>query len=550
MRDRVPLFVLLASALTFLASLYLPWQEASSHFGTSGGEVGVLGLLSISGGSSDGWTTQAGVVASLAALLIAATAAVALLRPGAVGHHVPIFPFALVVLYLAIAALVALHADEALLGGFQSSRGEQYHYGYGAYLGIAAGAVTVLAAAFLEWKALARRPAGVELVAVLLSAGLLTASLLPWASTPAGRTTTISFPGVSIPSVVVAAVGVCLLVGALLRSRNVAYVAAIIAVLVGAAVHEVSPEPRIDYGAWLALALAVALFLATAFVRQPARPAIPSRSGALAAAAAAVYVIALFLPWREFCAPGGGELGGGLGRCYATTGWGAGESSAAAGTLALVVIIAVVVVAWSAVATAELTLAIAILTAVIGMSIENQGGPSPGWHTEYGAYVGYAAGGILLVVGLVRLRLPRLEGRRVIDRLIPVAASIACLCTIALPVWSALPERWNFQAEVLGGWYAIAGVLLSLHLLRRWLEFVGGSSGRAAELVLLPLGVLALTTLALVHERGNGMTWGGWILLGLCSVLMLFGWIEQRGGFDRLRVPEALRIDRLPETET
>jgi hypothetical protein len=134
----------------------------------------------------------------------------------------------------------------------------------------------------------------------------------------------------------------------------------------------------------------------------------------------------------------------------------------------------------------------------------------------------------------------------VIDRLIPVAASIACLCAIALPVWAALPDRWSPQVEVLGGWYAIAGVLLALHLLRRRFEFVGGPRRRARELVLLPLGVLSLTALALIHERDTGMIWGGWILVGLCIVLTLFGWIEQRGDLDGLRVPEVLRVDRLP----
>ena len=103
---------------------------------------------------------------------------------------------------------------------------------------------------------------------------------------------------------------------------------------------------------------------------------------------------------------------------------------------------------------------------------------------------------------------------------------------------------------MLGGWYATAGVLLTLHLLRRWLEFVGGPSGRAEELVLLPLGVLGLTALALIHERGNGMTWGGWILVGLSVVLTLFGWIEQRGDLEGLRVPDVLRVDRLPEAES
>jgi hypothetical protein len=550
MRDRAPLFALLASALTFLASLYLPWQEVSYPGLRSAGGQGVLGLLNLFafGNNSDGLTTQAGVVASLAALVLIAAAAVALVRPGGVGHRLPLFPFALALLYLAIAGLAALRGEEAPTNSFQHS-GTQYHYAYGAYLGVAAAAVTLLAAAFLERASLARRPTSVEVIALLLGAGLLVAFLLPWASA-LFLAKAISYPGVNDPLVVLAAVGVCLLVGALLRSRSAPYVGGMIAVLVGASMNEVSTELRVDYGAWTALGLALALVAAAAFVRQPARPATPSLSGALGAAAAAVYVIGLFLPWREFCATSGHTLGAGLGRCYVMTGWAAGESSAAAGTLALVAILAAVVLTWSAVATAELTLAIAILTAVVGVTIDTYRSGTLGWTTGSGAYVGFAAAGALLLVGLVRLRPPQLEGRRVIGRLIPVAASISCLCAIALPAWSALPERWSPHVKVLGGWYAIAAVLLTLHLVRRWLEFAGGPSDRAEELVLLPLGVLALTALALIHEHGNGMTWGGGILVGLCIVLTLFGWIEQRGDLEGLRVPEILRVDRLPGAET
>jgi hypothetical protein len=59
-----------------------------------------------------------------------------------------------------------------------------------------------------------------------------------------------------------------------------------------------------------------------------------------------------------------------------------------------------------------------------------------------------------------------------------------------------------------------------------------------------------LTTLELVRERDLGLTWGGGILVGLCLLLTLFGWIEQRGGLRRLEVPELLRVDRLPEPES
>ena len=545
MRDRVPLFVLLASALTFLASLYLPWQEVSDSGFSGGSKQGVLGLLNLFsvGSTFDGWSTEAGVVASLAALVLVAGTALALVRASAVASRLPLFPFALAVLYLAIAVLVALHSEEAIRRAIETSRGVHYHYAYGAYLGIAAAVIALLAAAFQERAVLARRPGGAELIAVLLGVGLLVAFLLPWATAPIGRSGSASYPGINGPTVVLAAVGSCLLLGALLRSRNAVYVAGMIAVLAGATVNEISSETRLDYGAWTSIGLAVALIVATAFVRRPARIGIPSLTGGLAAAAAAVYVIALFLPWREFC-PGGG-------RClYVATGWGAGESSAAAGTLALAVVLATVALLWSAAATLELSLAIAIFTAVVGVTLGGGAAPNFGWSTRYGAYVGFVAAGVLLVAALARIRLPKLERGRVIDRLIPVAASIGCLCAIALPVWSALPDRWSTRVEVLGGWYAIAGVLLSLHLLWRWLEHMSRPSGRAEELVVLPLGVLALTALALIHERGNEATWGGWILVALCLLLAVFGWIEQRGGFERLRVPEMLRVDRLPETDS
>jgi hypothetical protein len=41
------------------------------------------------------------------------------------------------------------------------------------------------------------------------------------------------------------------------------------------------------------------------------------------------------------------------------------------------------------------------------------------------------------------------------------------------------------------------------------------------------------------------------ILVGLCLVLALCGWIEEHNGLDGVRVPEEIwRIDRLPEPES
>ena len=59
MQNRLPSLVLLASALTFLASLFLPWQELRAP--TAG--TGVFGMLNLfaSSGNFEGWDTTSGV---------------------------------------------------------------------------------------------------------------------------------------------------------------------------------------------------------------------------------------------------------------------------------------------------------------------------------------------------------------------------------------------------------------------------------------------------------------------------------------------------------
>jgi len=544
MRGRWPLYVLLASALTFVVSLYLPWYEVRNE------GMGILSVVGIGSGTADGWATTAGMAASLAAVAVVIAAAATLVRPGLFDDRLPLVPLALTLGYLGIATLVALRANEMLSQAANQLGHLHHHYSYGAYLGVASAAVALLTAAILGGARLRPRPTSVELVAGALSVGLLVAFLLPWATAAFGRSETISFPGVNSAVVVLAAAGICLLIGSSLRSGRAVYLAAAIAVLTGAAVQGlgVVDTTRIDYGAWMALGVALALVAATAFVRPQTRPALPALAGALTAAAAGVFVVALFLPWQEFCAPGGGSLGHGLGSCIATTGWTTGEPGAVAGTLALVLVLAAFVATWRTAAAAEIALAVAILTATVGVTQASSSGPL-GWGFGYGAYVGFAAAGVLLLVAFARIRPPKLERGRVVDRLIPLAASAALLCAVALPGWSVLPDRWSPQVDVMQSWYATVGVVLTVHLLRRWLESAGGTSSRSEELLVLPLALLSLTALELIRERDAGVTWGGGILVGLCLVLVMFGWVEQKGGLERLRVPEILRVDRLPGAE-
>lgn len=539
MRGRLPLLLVLASALTFLASLYLPWQEAQPEVG---GGSGVLGLLNLFAGGTEpanGWATGAGVAASLAALALVGFASAALLRPSMVDARFPA-PIAVALCYFAIASLVLLHAGE-------TGAHVQYRYAYGAYVGIFTAAFALLVAVVLRAPKITRRLNVAEGLTAATSVALLVAFLLPWAK-PLGPTTA-SLPGVILPLVLMAAGGLCLLGSAASRFGSTLYAAAAIAILTGAGVHSI-PE-RVGYGAWMAVGFVLALVASAAFARPPERPTRPSLAAGLTAAGAAVFVVALFLPWQKYCVPGGRPLGHGLGACITTSGWANAEPGAVAGALAMVLVLATIVTLWAARSIAELTLGIAILTAAIGGAVAHHPG-NPGWSIDYGAYVGFAAVALLVLLVLAQIRSPKLERARVVERLVPLAASLAMLGAVALPLWSLeLPLDWSEQTTVFVGWYAMAGLLLSIHLLRRWLESAGGASPRAEELMLLPLALLALTTLELVRERDAGVRWGGGILIGLCLLLTLFGWIEQRGGLQRLRVPgEIWRVDRLPEPES
>jgi hypothetical protein len=92
-------------------------------------------------------------------------------------------------------------------------------------------------------------------------------------------------------------------------------------------------------------------------------------------------------------------------------------------------------------------------------------------------------------------------------------------------------------------------VFLSIRLALLWLDRPGDN----AEFVLLPIALLALTTLVLIHDAivtttvlsfgpiyGKGISWEGWVALFLCLMLVACGWVERHGGgLERLPVPGA-----------
>jgi hypothetical protein len=65
----------------------------------------------------------------------------------------------------------------------------------------------------------------------------------------------------------------------------------------------------------------------------------------------------------------------------------------------------------------------------------------------------------------------------------------------------------------------------------------------------VPLILLTLAALELIRFRNGPVIWGAVILVGLCILLALWGWIEEHSGLEGFRVPESWRVDRLPEPE-
>ena len=119
-----------------------------------------------------------------------------------------------------------------------------------------------------------------------------------------------------------------------------------------------------------------------------------------------------------------------------------------------------------------------------------------------------------------------------------------------VPLWFVLPEPWTFRAYALHGSLAVAGVLLALYLVRLWARRMRGPAKTDHRLTLVPFILLTLAALELIRYRSGPVIWGAVILVVLCLLLALLGWIEERNGLEGFRVPETLRVDRLPETES
>ena len=536
MKGRLPLLGLLASALVFLASLFLPWREiqAPPFFGR---DLGVLTLFE--GGRVDGWIGVAADVAVLLAVALVLAVLVALRRPR-LAAELPLGSLGVALAYFAAAVAVEVNTLSRFVGGgFTAGHPPVPHtsWSYGFYLGLASGAVAGLCGLAVRANDLLRPPRVADAVAGVLGIALLVSFLLPWIGL--GEPGSRSYPGIETGPAVIAALLLILAAGRLrdeARRRWRLPVAIAAAILTGAAASTVPYFGVHLYGTWVGIGCAVLLTALEAARTWPLRlPAVPRGLAALRTGSAALLLVALFLPWETLRGQPGAN------------GWSL-VTGAAVGGLCLLLLATPAIPALERYVL-DAVVAVVLMVSALGTAFRENRFI---FHLGYGAFVGFAAAGVLLVSALVRLRPAHVAPARARPRTVPLAASVLGVAAFVLPWWFVLPEGWTFQASALYGWMSVAGLLLALYLVRLWARLLREPVMTGPRLTLAPLALLTLASLELIRFRAGEVVWGAVILVGLCLLLALCGWIEEGGGgLEGLRVPEEIwRVDRLPETES
>jgi hypothetical protein len=521
---------LLASSLTFLASLFLSWIQ--SGVGTNG----VLRVLDETV-SYDAWGPY-GQVAALVALALAAAVGASLVRPQ-LKRRLPFASAGMALLYLALLNAAYLH-------GFAVFRSAYDHVpvqlGPGVYLGLACAIVVVLAAVATSWEELPRRlgvPAG---VALALTIGLLAAYILPWLTLRAPRVgpgatgyQLVEVANVILPFIVLLACFALPLWGP--RTPPGRRLVAVIglAVLVGGGLNTLGSF-HWPYEAWMQLGCSLGLVAVALATSSGLRISLPPVADMAAVAAASLLVGAMFLPWQKVCGPGGGA-------CSSYTGWTQGNSAMAGG---LAVILLVLLLGFRLLSV-ELAVGAAIYVMAAGL-VTTQ--PPELARLAYGAPIGFAGTALLLVAAARQVGSVPADRKRLLVRLVPMAASLGFLAIPAATITGRISQPPDFDSPwQYWYWLTVGAILVALRLLGRWL----GGPKTDDELLLLPLVLLALTVLAVtLTGRAFGVNgWESWVSFGLCLLLAVLGWLERTNRLESFRVPEEIwRVDRLPEAES
>lgn len=534
MKGRLPLLGILGASATFLASLYLPWVSATAPLPGSG-SGGISGLLNLTAGGFDqtsGWFSSFGAAAGLIALgVFAATALELAGRSGTFRLPLPAAAFAL--LFLSVMTALEVWNYGLRYGDLHAV----LHRDVGMYLGLVSAAIVFVCA--VGTQALAFRPrfslsgtAGVALTGTLLAGFLVPQLTVHVTRLPADS----SFIGYQLFSVgLLVQVAICVLAcfsiplwrrTAAARER-LALTAAIALLTAGFLVPLRSFSRFWPWELWLLLACAGALLVLSLVTGSKLQVTRPRLADVATIAAAVIFLASLFLPWqKEDCAPGA--------CAYLADGWSSGGGNAGIFTVLLLIGLLGYRRKFR-----ELAVGAAVYAAAAGLEITSHG------PLLYGALLGFAGATVLLVDAARHFR-PIPQARFAV-RIVPLALCLGFLSFIVGEMTRNLDTTLALQSPWRQGELAVAAMWLGLRLLVRWSDNPRDSD----EVVLLPVALLAVTTLDLIVVRGFGISWGGLVSVFLCLVLALCGWVERyRGGLDRFRIPEEIwRIDRLPPVE-
>jgi hypothetical protein len=206
MRSRIPLFLLLASALTFLASLFLPWRETQAP--QASGVQGPLNLFSGSAREIDGWVTGTGDVAVLLVVAVVLATIAALRRPH-LAAKLPLRSLAVALTYFAVALAMEIHTYSKVFVAFTAHAAKLHaSWAYGFYLGLASAGIALLSGLAYGRSDLLRPRDGADVAARVLGIALLISFLLPWVAIAGPEGYSIS--GIQSPAIAIAALGLML----------------------------------------------------------------------------------------------------------------------------------------------------------------------------------------------------------------------------------------------------------------------------------------------------------------------------------------------------
>jgi hypothetical protein len=525
---------MLGGSLTFLVSLYLRWMEQTAMPCAHPGSWHCALTFNL-GQNYDGWDPFGQIAAVLAFAL--AGAAIAAMMDRRLASRLPVGKVALALGIFALLSVADLWGFAVAQGGYD---GFTTGLGSGGYLGLASAGGVCIAAAAARWSELIRPPSAAAAVGQVITLVLIASFLLPALNVHAPRRTLgasgyqfVFQTGTGVFICAVACLGLAAWSRADRPALRLATAAAIATLVAGYLLPLRSIYARWPYELWLLLACTVALLALSLVGSRGVRFHRPSVYEVATVSPAVLLIVSLFLPWQSPCAQGS---------CVAQQGWGL-RGSALAGTFVLVLLVAVVCLRRFP---GELALGTAIYVMSAGLTATEY---YPG-HLGYGAPLGFAGAACLLYVGLRRLR--PLPGKGFLIRLAPAFAALGLL---SFEVGAVAGRTTTF--EIQSPWLELqlldaAAILLTLRVLLRWFD----RPRDHADVVLLPLGLLALTVLALIYSSTSGfsdaaISWEGWVSVFLCLALAVCGWIERKGGgLERFRVPEAIwRIDRLPGAE-